>query len=287
MKQNEFIDLHTHTNLSDGQLPPQELIDKAREAGIRVLAITDHNMVVPDLEELRAANPDMVLIRGSEISCRYTTEDGREVEIHVVALMFDPEEEAMARVLRTNRPDRKPYINAILDKLRTHGIDLGSYEDVKARFPDTGYLGRMSLAVDMVRRGYVKNVDEAFDIYLGGGEEQQRLAYVPSPLKFVTIEEAVPAIARTGMAVLAHLWYYNLSEEENHRLLARFRELGGVGMEVEYRRYTRQQRDALAALAKQYGLFASAASDYHGQNESDSLDNGFRKEILDMPVRFI
>lgn len=287
MNQNKFIDLHTHTKLSDGLLEPQELIDKAREAGIRVLAITDHNTVVPNLEELRKANPDMVLPRGSEISCRYTTMDGREVEIHVVALMFDPEEEAMARVLRTNQPDRRPYINAILDKLRAYNIVLGDFEDLKERFPDAGYLGRMSIAVDMVRHGYVKDVDEAFDIYLGGGAEQQRLAYVPSPLRFVTLEEAVPAIARSGLAVLAHLWYYNLSDEENHRLLARFRELGGVGMEVEYRRYTRHQRDALAALAKQYGLFPSAASDYHGQNESDSLENGFSADILDVPVRFV
>lgn len=285
MKPKFFIDLHTHTKISDGVHPPQELIDKARAAGIRVLAITDHNATVPDLAELRQANPDMILLAGSEISCRYETLEGREVELHIVGLMIDPQEESMARVLRTNQPDRRPYINAILDKLRVHGIDLGSYEELKARFPDAGFLGRMAIAVDMVNHGYVKDVDEAFDIYLGGAPDQKGLAYVPSQLQYVTLEEAVTAIERTGIAVLAHLWYYNLPEAENHRLLARFRELGGTAMEVEYRRYSRAQRDALAALAKQYGLRPSAGSDYHGQDASDSLDNCFPMEILEELLR--
>ena len=187
----------------------------------------------------------------------------------------------MARVLRINQPDRAPYINAILDKLRGYGIDLGSCEDLKARFPNAGFLGRMSIAVDMVNHGFAKDVDEAFDTYLGGAPGQKRLAYVPNPLKYVSLEEAVAAITRTGIAVLAHLWYYNLSDEENHRLLSRFKALGGTAMEVEYRRYTRTQRDALAALAKQYGLRPSAASDYHGQNDCDSLGNGFPMGILE------
>lgn len=279
MKHKHYIDLHTHTNHSDGLLPPQELIDKARAAGIRTLAITDHNLVVPNLSGLRRANPDMELITGAEISAGYITKSGRRIELHLIALDFDPEEASMKRVLQINQPDRRPYINAILDKLRLNGIDLGSYDDVKARFPEVGYLGRMSIAVDMVNHGYAKDVDEAFDMYLGGGPEQKKLAYVPNPLRYVSVEEAVAAISRTGICVLAHLWFYDLPMEENHRLLALLQALGCRGMEVEYGRYSKEQRDALRALAEQYGLRPSAASDYHGQNERDTLDNGFPLEI--------
>ena len=279
MNHKKYIDLHTHTRFSDGQLTPQELIERAKCAGIGTLAITDHNMLIPNLDELRNANPDMELITASEISCRYTTVAGQEVEIHLVALMIDPEEESMARVFLTNQPDRRPYINAILDKLRIWNIDLGSYDDLKARHPDAGYLGRMAIAGDMVEHGYAKDIDEAFDVYLGGGTEQKKLAYVPNPLKYVTFDEAVPAIEKTGICVLAHLWYYSLSPAENHRLLARFKQLGGTAMEVEYRRYSREQRDELGALADAYGLLYSVASDFHGQNENDSLENQFPYEL--------
>ena len=279
MKLINYIDLHAHSNLSDGHHPPQNLVDLARAAGIRTLAITDHNLVQPDLDRLRRDNPDMELICGSEISCLYRTADGREIELHLVALGIDPEEPDMARVLEINQPDRRPYINAILDRLRQWDMDLGTYEDLKARFPDTGYLGRMAIATELVNQHFVRDVDEAFDLYLGGGAGQQRRAYVPNPSRYVTLDEAVAAIEKTGVCVLAHLWYYNLSMEENHRLLARFKALGGTAMETEYRRYTRPQRDALKELADRYSLLPSAASDYHGQSETDSLDNRFPQEI--------
>lgn len=267
-----YIDLHTHTNRSDGKLTPQELLTQAAAAGIGVLALTDHNVTPPDLEALQAQFPAIRLVRGTEISCLYTTADGSEVELHVVALCFDPQHPDMVDVLSRSRPDRRPYIDALLEKLAVHGIDIGTYDTLLAANSTSRHMGRMHLAEAMVQQGYVTSIEEAFDIYLGAFG--QRLAYVPNPLKYATLDETVPAVlAAGGVPVLAHLYYYQLSEEENLRLVRKFKALAGdaAAMEVEYGRYPRHIRDRLAAMAAEYGLMPSAGSDYHAQAAFETL----------------
>ena len=180
-----YIDLHTHTCLSDGNLTPVELLREAREAGIGILAMTDHNST-EDLTAWRAAFPELTLIQGAEITCRYL-----QHELHVVALGIDPENPKLRAVLEQNQPDRRPYLTAILDKLRALGLDVGTYDELQAANPHSRYFGRMQIAKEMVNRGYVNSADEAFDIYMGA--HGQRLAYVANPLKYVSLEEAVEA----------------------------------------------------------------------------------------------
>ena len=270
-----YIDLHTHTCLSDGDLTPVELISMARDAGIGILAVTDHN-ATEDLSAYRAAFPDMTLIQASEITCRYHAPDGAELELHVVALGIDPRNPKIQAVLANNQPDRRPYLTAILDKLLAQGIDVGTYDELQAANARSRHFGRMQIGREMVKRGYVKTVDEAFDIYMGA--HGQRLAYVPNPLKYVTLEEAVDAILSAGgVPVLAHLYYYLLGAEGERALVRRFKELAGdrAAMEVEYAAYSRAQRDALRAIADEFGLMYSCASDYHGNLEDETLAHKF------------
>ena len=270
-----YIDLHTHTLRSDGAYTPRQLCTMAREAGISILALTEHNHT-EDLSELRRQFPDLCLIQGIEIGCMYRTEQGRDVEIHVVGLGFDPDHPAIRTVQSFNNPDRAPYINAILDRLRSCGIDLGSYEDMRRRFPNSRQIGRRCIAEVMKEQGYVSSVDECYDLYVGAFGE--RRAYVPNPARYVSFEEAVRAVmASGGIPVLAHLYYYSLDDQEYVRLVEAFKKLAGDNgaMEVYYGCYTPQQRAQLKALADQYGLMYSAASDFHGQSEQDTLDHGF------------
>ena len=270
-----YIDLHTHTCLSDGDLTPVELISMARDAGIGILAVTDHN-ATEDLSAYRAAFPDMTLIQATEITCRYHAPDGAELELHVVALGIDPQNPRIQAVLANNQPDRRPYLTAILDKLLAQGIDVGTYDELQAANARSRHFGRMQIGKEMVKRGYVKTVDEAFDIYMGA--HGQRLAYVPNPLKYVTLEEAVDAILSAGgVPVLAHLYYYLLDDAGNRALVRRFKELAGdkAAMEVEYAAYDRAQRDALRAIADEFGLMYSCASDYHGNLEGETLEHKF------------
>ena len=269
-----YIDLHTHTCLSDGNLTPEELLTAARAAGIGILAITDHNST-EDLTAWRAAFPELTLIQGAEITCRYL-----QHELHVVALGIDPENPKLRAVLAQNQPDRRPYLTAILDKLRNLGLDVGNYDELQAANPHSRHFGRMQIAREMVNRGYVNSADEAFDIYMGA--HGQRLAYVANPLKYVSLEEAVEAILSAGgVPVLAHLYYYLLDSEGERALVRRFKELAGekAAMEVEYAAYDRAQRDALKALADEFGLMHSCASDYHGNLEGETLAHGFDRAL--------
>ena len=273
-----YIDLHTHTCLSDGNLTPEELLTAARAAGIGILAITDHNST-GDLTAWRAAFPELTLIQGAEITCRYL-----QHELHVVALGIDPEDPKLRAVLAQNQPDRRPYLTAILDKLRNLGLDVGTYDELQAANPHSRHFGRMQIAREMVNRGYVNSADEAFDIYMGA--HGQRLAYVANPLKYVSLEEAVEAILSAGgVPVLAHLYYYLLDSEGERALVRRFKELAGdrAAMEVEYAAYDRAQRDALKALADEFGLMHSCASDYHGNLEGETLAHGFDR-VLSEPL---
>lgn len=268
-----YIDLHTHSCLSDGSLTPAELLTAAREAGIGILALTDHNATA-DLEPLRDAFPELTLIQGAEITCRYLDQ-----ELHVVALGIDPENPKLRAVLQNNQPDRRPYLSAILEKLRALGIDVGTYDELQAANPNSRHFGRMQIAKEMQRRGYVSTADEAFDIYMGA--HGQRLAYVANPLKYVTLEEAVEAILDAGgVPVLAHLYYYLLDAEGERALVRRFKELAGdkAAMEVHYAAYTPEQRAALGAIADEFGLMHSCASDFHGNLADETLAHGFRRE---------
>ena len=268
-----YIDLHTHSCLSDGSLTPLELLTAAREAGIGILALTDHNATA-DLKPLREAFPDLTLIQGAEITCRYLDQ-----ELHVVALGIDPENPKLRAVLRNNQPDRRPYLSAILEKLRALGIDVGTYDELQAANPNSRHFGRMQIAKEMQRRGYVSTADEAFDVYMGA--HGQRLAYVANPLKYVTLEEAVEAILDAGgVPVLAHLYYYLLDAEGERALVRRFKELAGekAAMEVHYAAYTPAQRESLAAIADEFGLMHSCASDFHGNLADETLAHGFRRE---------
>lgn len=282
-----YIDLHTHTTLSDGTYTPQQLCDMAQRANIGILALTDHNYS-ENLAPLQTACPNIRFIQGAEISCLYVDFCGREIEIHVVALGFDPDNPDIKAVLTHNQPDRKPYINAILDRLRLCGIDLGDYEDLHRLYPNKRHIGRMDIARTLKDRRFVDTVDQGFDVYIGSFGEKR--AYVPNPLRYVSIEEAVNAIVNAGgAAVLAHLYYYQLNSNDSEQLVKRFKELVGSNgaMEVLYSRYNQEQRKALMALADKYNLMYSAASDFHGQSESDTLTNKFTKSSCSELLEFL
>ena len=284
---NHYIDFHTHTTLSDGAYTPAELCRMAQENGIATLAITDHNRT-DDLTALRNAFPRLNLIQGAEISCRYLTADGKDIELHVVALGIDPENPRLKALLARNRPDRAPYINAILERLRLCGIDFGDYAELCELFPNKPRIGRMDIAKLMKDRGFVATVQDSFDEYLGA--HGKRRAYVPNPSRYVSLEDAVAAVvAAGGAAVLAHLYYYLLSDEENETLLRHFKALSGKNgaMEVFYSRYSPQQRQCLKELAHRHGLMYSAASDYHGQDENETLTNRFSPENCQELLQFL
>ena len=267
-----YIDLHLHCNNSDGRLSSQELTNELRKAGITTAAITDHNKLLPNFEELQEKNPDICLIRGSEISSLHVFASGKKVEVHIVGLMLKETPELL-ELLKKNTADNGERIKKILEKLKEYDINIGTYEELQMMFPGKR-LGRMQLAKALVAHGVVESVAEAFDEYIG--DYGKKLAWVENNIQFASIQEVVGVIHKaSGRAVLAHALSYKLDDTEFEELLEVFKAAGGDAMEVEYGKYDAESRKFLAKTAKKWKLMPSCGSDFHGNSPEERLDYHF------------
>lgn len=284
--QSGGCDLHCHSVRSDGKRKLEELVAMAKERGLRALAITDHNLFDPEFEqEKKKWNSDSFkLINGVEFTATYTTRNGRVIETHIVALMFDSSNPAFIRLLDQYSSGRYNYINAILASLREKQVVDISYEELRNRFPDTWAPGKVHIAQLMAERGVVSNVYEGLDIYVGNLGEKR--CWVPQAdyVKLPTVKEVVQLIKEAhGIPVLAHPFYYNsLDLTELEELMEDFKEIAGEygAMEVYYKNYTDEQTKLLEQLSVKYGLVPSCGGDFHGFSETDQLYN-FDYEILE------
>ena len=283
------IDLHSHSNYSDGELSPDELVRFAVESGLKVLAITDHNCVNTNLCQLQKKYADIIsLPPACEFSCGYTTITGRVIQIHINGIAFGLDDKEILRIVEYNNKAMKPYVESILKKLKSEcGINLCTYDELVSRSTAKS-IGRKHIAVEMVRQGLVKDIDEAFDRFLGEGKP----GYVSNATNYASLSEIVKAIVGSnGIAVINHLFKYNLSFAEIDALLNEFKTLAGKqgALEVYYSAYNEEQQFFLKKLADSYGgLLYSCGSDYHGEKGSKIKRLGqFPYEIYDRMIRTV
>ncbi len=246
------IDLHTHSNCSDGSLSPAALIERAAAAGVDVLALTDHDTIAGLDEAQRAASGlALRLVPGVEISAAWA-----EQSIHVLGLWIDPSSVELRSVLHAQgelRRMRMRKICARLEKLRLPGAAL-----LAAVESNPGLPTRAHLAAAMVAGGHVETHDAAFRKYLSKGKTAHVAAQWPA------LEAVVGWIrAAGGVASLAHPARYALSAGARRRLLADFAAAGGTSLEVVTSCNGAQDVDTCAALAVKHGLLGSVGSDFH------------------------
>jgi 3',5'-nucleoside bisphosphate phosphatase len=246
------IDLHTHSNYSDGSLSPAALIERAAAAGVEVMALTDHDSVAGLDEAQRAARErGLKLVPGVEISAAW-----RSQAIHVLGLWIDPTSPELRALLHTQgelRRMRMRKICARLEKLRLPGAEL-----LAAVERNPGLPTRAHLAAAMVAGGHVDTHDAAFRKYLSKGKAAHIAAEWPA------LEAVVGWIrAAGGVASLAHPARYALSAGARRQLLADFTAAGGTSLEVVTGGNGAQHVDTCAALAVKHGLFGSVGSDFH------------------------
>ncbi len=267
-----MIDLHTHSNCSDGSLTPTQLLHTAEAEGLEAIALCDHNTVAGLPEFMEAAKKSTVkAIPATEFSVDY-----RGAELHIVAL-FLPEASWAAvteRVERLRR-DKEESNRALIAALRAGGYDI-TYEEVleiaKGEWVNRAHVGRV-----LTRKGYMASVKEAFATVLkrGGG------FYVPPrlPDAFETIGFIK---AQGAVAVLAHP-LLSLKEEALPEFLEQARAAGLDAMETMYPLFDREETDFLKDLAKTYGLLESGGSDFHGAAKPD-IRLGIGKGNLNVPM---
>ncbi|HEY6411759.1 MAG TPA: PHP domain-containing protein [Ktedonobacteraceae bacterium] len=246
-----YIDLHTHSTASDGIYAPTELLQRAKDIGLRVLALTDHD-TTGGLEEAAqvAAALDIDFIPGIEINT-----DVAGGEVHVLGYFPEYERPAFQAVLKVLRDARERRGQRMVELLNEHGIAI-AWERV--REIAQGSVGRPHVAKALLEAGYVQTIGEAFDRYIGKG------CYAYAPRYRLTPEDAVHLIASAnGLPVIAHpIELPGLDELRNW--LPGLCEAGMVGLETYYGPYTTEEEVALRALADEYQLIPTGGTDFHG-----------------------
>ena len=246
------IDLHTHSNCSDGALTPAELVARAAAAGVEVLALTDHDTVA-GLEDAdhSAGVHGLRLVPGVEISASW-----RAQAIHVLGLWIDPASAELRGVLGMQAERRRARMRKIcarLEKLGLPGPVLLAAVEAHPGLPT-----RAHLANAMVAGGHVSRADEAFRKYLGAGKPANVAAEWPA------LDVVVGWIrAAGGVAALAHPARYALSAGARRQMLGDFVAAGGGALEVVTGANGAQHVEGVAALAVKYGLMVSVGSDFH------------------------
>lgn len=244
------VDLHCHSTYSDGSLTPIELLALAKKEGLEAIAITDHDTFEGFFEAAKAsADYSVEVISGIEISTEHKKES-----IHVLGLAFDPSNEKLLQFCLAQRERRIKRNRAIIQKISEAGMPLTEDDIMTSTAVGTTY-GRVHIATAMWKKGYVKDIAQAFQRYIGDSKP----CYVSAG--HCSVEEAIAVIHEAkGKAVLAHP---HLIQRKS--VLRAMLQLPFDGLEAIYSRFSEADNKPWIALAKDKGLFITGGSDFHGE----------------------
>ena len=261
-----IIDLHTHSNASDGTDSPSLLIDNAISLGIDIVALTDHDTIggweeaAQALREHPSKSP-MQLVLGAEISCQ----DSEGISIHMLGLLFDPEYQPLHDALAKTRESRHTRMERIITRLNEAGIDI-SLDEVLAQKRDDATLGRPHLADALVARGVVASRDEAFAELLHNRSKFYINHYSPSPVETIRLIKAAG-----GVAIIAHPLATQRGRTMKLALIEELVAAGLDGIEVSHRDHSEEERSTLLTIALENRLLVTGSSDYHGAGKLNRL----------------
>ena len=256
-------DLHCHSTRSDGILSPGDLVRRAAQRGVDVLALTDHDEVA-GLDEARdaAREAGVTLVPGTELSVTW-----HGTTIHVLGLGIDAQTPALVEGLEAVREGRDARARRIGASLAEAGVP-DAFEGALDYVTSERLISRTHFARFLIDAGYARDMKDAFRRFLTAGKP----GYVPHA--WASLSSALGWIrAAGGQAAIAHPGRYKLTQGELRTLLGEFRELGGEALEIVSPSHTAAQYASFAGLARAFGLKGSGGTDFHGPDES-SLDFG-------------
>lgn len=269
------IDLHSHSTCSDGTNTPEQLVELANQAGIQMLALTDHDTIAGVQVAKQYANDKGIkLIDGVEISCHHGVAGGygkqQQIQktIHVVALNFKDTKlmHKTLQALQDSRHERGYQMVVLLGKLLAQDGDASAlsqkiWQSVLQKAQNNPRaVGRAHIAQVLHEMGYVPSIQSAFDKYLADGKS----AYVA--IQTMSMAQTIELIHRCdGLAVLAHPTRYGLSATRTRKLIADFADLGGDACELPNNE-PQSLRAMIDRCVAQHGLMVSVGSDFHGSN---------------------
>lgn len=254
-----LVDLHTHTNYSDGELSPMELIKLAVNKGVSTLSITDHDTILGiksvDKEDSFIVESGINIINGIELSAK--ADRGR---MHILGYGIDLNNIELNEKMSELRDNSINSVLSIMEQIkRDYGI-IFKYDDIKELVNANHNLGRPDLAKLCVKYGYASNVQDAFDKYLIDAYNKTRKTG-----KGISYEECFNLILNSGgIPVLAHPKSLELSEVELMNLLEEMIKCGLCGIEAYHSSHSKEEINLYLELASKYDLLVSGGSDYHG-----------------------
>lgn len=271
---DRFVDLHTHSTASDGSMTPIEIVRYAKERGLAAVALTDHDTVDGINQALEESERvGIEVIPGVEISLDYNT------EMHMLGYFFNGSYKKIEPLLEWFRRSREERNPKMIEKLKQMGFDI-SIDEVVAEAKGR-VVARPHIASIMVKKGYVKNVAEAFENYISNGKP----AYVKKDS--LTPEEGIKAIRDAGgIPVLAHPIYLGLDLRKLDKLLSRLVSEGLMGIETYYVDNSREDTGNHLNLAIKYNIVATGGSDFHGSFKPD-IEIGKGRGNLKVPYEVL
>lgn len=254
----DFVDLHVHSNASDGTFSPSQVVELAKNAGLDAFALTDHDTTagVPEaLEKGRDLNIEV--IPGIEVSSSF---DG--TEIHILGLFVNSDDPVLAAMLEKMRISRDRRNEKMLENLAADGISF-TKEELCGDNPDT-IITRAHIAHALVAKGICSGMDQAFKKYLQYGGH-----YCPQK-EHLSPEEVVKTLISNGAFVaLAHPFQYKFGDKKTEELIAHMADLGMKGLEVYHSSNNKLESMKLQEMAVRHHLLPTGGSDFHGGNKPD------------------
>ena len=269
-----YTDLHTHSVASDGTKTPTELVLLAKEAGLTSIALTDHD-TIDGLKEFKEAGETYGIetIPGIEFAAAY-----KNTELHIVGLFIDTENKKLLESMEFIVKERNERNEKMIKALNRLGMDI-TLEELEEN-AGGNIITRAHYANILVKKGYVKNKDEAFSRYISSGKP----GYVKR--ETLTPENCIKLIREAGgVPVLAHATLSNFNYLDIFNLVGELKGYGLMGMETIYSTYTKKQEEEMRKTCEHYKLLQSGGSDFHGENKPD-ISIGIGRGNLRIPQEF-
>ena len=253
------VDLHTHSTASDGTTPPDVLVREAREAGLSVVALTDHDTDAGWAAAEAALPSGLTLVRGAEISCVHGG-----ISLHLLAYLYDPDEPALAETLQRMRDSRRARAEQMARRMEADGTGV-TWERVQELAG--GSVGRPHLAQALIELGHVADIPGAFvPEWIG-----TRGRYWVPKLDLDVFDAIRLVDAAGGVTVFAHPAADKRGRIVGEDVIAAMAEAGLHGLEVDHEDHEPGVRAALRGLAGDLGLLVTGSSDFHGTNKTVAL----------------
>ncbi|MGN0165077.1 MAG: PHP domain-containing protein [Lachnospiraceae bacterium] len=276
------IDLHVHSNISDGSLTPSQVTELAYRSGLSAFALTDHDCTDGCHEAQSHAGflrdsgkvTDFEVINGVEISAGYNNRD-----IHILGLYIDPDNKELNEALALTRERRFKRNQEMIKRFNDDGIDI-SYEELTFGNPNTiitrGHFSRL-----LIKKGYASDRNDSFARYLNPDSPY----YVER--EYINMKQTITLIHNAGgLSFLAHPLLYNFDETHVEKMIKEFKEAGGTGVEAIYSSNTEEDEKYVSSLAVKYNMLISGGTDFHGACKPD-LKIGTGRGNMSIPYEIL